>query len=854
MIKGFSRKRVPGVAFAMLVLVGTLSADANPDTQTQTKAVTAGTKYRASLLHRWFLGRDYRSLWVTPIQAEILDLAGCAGGLIPVRRVGGMQTLGLAIQGKDGRSFTFRGVDKDPTSFLPASFSDTLAERIMQDQTAAAHPAGAVIVPPIAEAAGVLHTEPRLVVMPDSARLGEFQEDFAGALGTFEEYPTARSPEYSGFHGALEILSSREMWERMFAGFRDRIDACAYVRARLLDMLLGDWDRHRNQWRWARLPEKDKWQPIPEDRDQAFVSYEGLLLMWVRTRFPQLVTFRKKYPPLEGLTWNGRDVDRWVLAELGRDVWETTARDVQARITDEVIERALRRMPPEYYDLSAERLRTILRKRRDTLVRTAVAFYGFLAKEVNVNATNSGDSAVIRNFSNGDVEVAVYQGTQTDPPEAAYFRRRFHPQETKEIRVYLHGGDDRALSLGRSLGRIKVRVISGEGRDEVDDSQGGGLLVYDPGGTDRLVSGPGTRRDTRHYRNPMPDPRAPWVPPRDWGRNYAPRLWPGFSSDIGLFLGGGLLTRGYSFRKYPYADSQLVRGGYATGADTFRFEYQGDFYRMNSKFHATLGARASGIEILHFYGFGNETSNSGSADDYKVQQNQFALSGSLNWRLSPGLICSLGTEIKFAPIKLKPDTLLGRLQPYGAEDFGQLSFMLGLDFDSRQTEASMAEGVRAQLQAFFLPSVWSLSSAFGGLAGELRAYLPLGDRLMLALRGGGKKIFGDYPFHEGAYLGGAATVRGFRRERFVGDASLYGSTELRLTLGNTILILPGQFGVFGLADVGRVFLQGEQSRKWHPAGGGGFFFSVIDLSTTFSLAVATCEEGTSIYFSTGFSF
>ena len=142
MIKGFSRKRVPGVAFAMLVLVGTLSADANPDTQTQTKAVTAGTKYRASLLHRWFLGRDYRSLWVTPIQAEILDLAGCAGGLIPVRRVGGMQTLGLAIQGKDGRSFTFRGVDKDPTSFLPASFSDTLAERIMQDQTAAAHPAG----------------------------------------------------------------------------------------------------------------------------------------------------------------------------------------------------------------------------------------------------------------------------------------------------------------------------------------------------------------------------------------------------------------------------------------------------------------------------------------------------------------------------------------------------------------------------------------------------------------------------------------------------------------------------------------------------------------------------------------
>jgi hypothetical protein len=306
MNKGYHKRGIVVAVAGMFVLVGMVSAFQSQDSEKKTQTITAGEKYRASIVHRWFLGGDYRSLWITPIQAEVLDLAGFAGGLTPMRRVGGMQTLGLAIQGADGRSFTFRGVDKDPTSFLPASFADTLAERIMQDQTAAAHPAGAVIVPPIAEAVGVLHTEPRLVVMPDDARLGEFQEDFAGALGTFEEYPTARSSTHSGFNRATEILSSREMWERMFAGSQERIDSLAYVRARLLDILLGDWDRHRNQWRWARLPEKDKWQPIPEDRDQAFVSYEGLLLMWVRTRFPQLVTFSEKYPPLEGLTWNGR--------------------------------------------------------------------------------------------------------------------------------------------------------------------------------------------------------------------------------------------------------------------------------------------------------------------------------------------------------------------------------------------------------------------------------------------------------------------------------------------------------------------------------------------------------------------
>lgn len=851
-MKGKFQHRFFCAVGGICILVGTAAAFQRLDQRTKT--VTAGSKYRASILHCWLLGRDYRELWLTPIRAEVLDLETYAGGLTPMRRVGGMQTLGLAIRGADGRNFTFRGVDKDPTSFLPKSFADTLAERIMQDQTAAAHPAGAVIVPPIAEAAGVLHTEPRLVVMPDSERLKEFQEDFAGALGTFEEYPTARSPENPGFHGAEEILSSREMWGRMFAGSQDRVDASAFVRARLLDILLGDWDRHRDQWRWARIPGKEKWQPIPEDRDQAFVSYEGLLLMWVRTRYPQLVTFRNAYPHLEGLTWNGRDVDRWVLAELERDVWEATARDVQARVTDEVIEQALKLMPREYYDLSAERLSAILKERRDGLLSIAGAFYRFLAKEVNVNATNERDTAIIRNFSNGDVEVTVYSGEETGPPEAAYFRRRFHPEETKEIRVYLHGGDDRALSTGRPLGRIKIRVIPGRGRDEVDDSRGGKMHVYDSGGTDRLVPGPGTRRDIRPYQNPDPDPRAPWVPPRDWGRLYAPRLWPGFSTDIGLFLGGGMLSRGYSFRKYPYADSQLVRGGYATGADTFRFDYRGDFYRMNSTFHTTVGAHASGIEILHFYGFGNETSNAEGAAFYKIEQNQFALHGALNWPLSSNLVSSLGGEIKFSTLNLRPDTLLGRLQPYGAEDFGQLSLFLGLDFDSRQTEESMAQGVCAQVRASYFPGIWSVREAFGGVNGELRAYVPLSGRLMLALRGGGKQVFGDYPFHEGAFLGGSSTVRGFRRERFVGDASLYGSMELRLPLGNTILILPGQFGVFGLADVGRVFFEGESSRKWHPSVGGGFFFSVLDLATTFSLAVATSEESTSVYFSTGFSF
>ena len=155
---------------------------------------------------------------------------------------------------------------------------------------------------------------------------------------------------------------------------------------------------------------------------------------------------------------------------------------------------------------------------------------------------------------------------------------------------------------------------------------------------------------------------------------------------------------------------------------------------------------------------------------------------------------------------------------------------------------------------FFYPKLWSVDHAFGGLEGIVAAHLSFSDSLTLAMRIGGKKVFGTYPFHEAAFIGGQTTVKGFPKNRFAGDASLFGNAELRLTLGKAILFVPGEYGILGLADVGRVFLKGETSKKWHPSYGGGFFFTIVDLSTAFSFVVVTSDEWTSVYFSAGFSF
>src|SRR2546426_1051592 len=239
-------------------------------------AATAGTQYRAGWLHRVLLGAHYRDLWATPIQVGVLDLTHFGGGLTPLKRGGGRQTKSLRLRAADGRTYIFRSVDKDPTAAIPPELRATFVQRIWEDQTSSTNPAGALVVGPLLGAVGVHHVEHRLMVMPDDPRLDSFPV-FKGMLGQLEERPTVDPEEDVGFEGAERIASTQKVWDRLTADSRDRVDSRALLAARLVDVLVGDWDRHPDQWRWARFDEAGVhvWRPIPRDRDQAFSRLDG---------------------------------------------------------------------------------------------------------------------------------------------------------------------------------------------------------------------------------------------------------------------------------------------------------------------------------------------------------------------------------------------------------------------------------------------------------------------------------------------------------------------------------------------------------------------------------------------------
>src|SRR5881628_3760817 len=536
--------------------------------------VTAGTQYRAGWLHRALLGAHYRELWATPIQVEVLDLSRFGGGLTPVKRGGGRQTKSLRLHAADGRVYVFRSVDKDVAAAMPPELRATFVQQILQDQISASHPAGALVVGPLLSAAGVSHAEPALFVMPDDARLDSFPE-FKRMLGQVEERPTVDPEEDVGFEGAEKIVGTAKLWDRLTRDSRDRVDSRAFLAARLMDVFVGDWDRHPDQWRWARFDEGDVrvWRPIPRDRDQAFSRLDGFLPWLARYYHPDVVSFGRSYPDMVGLNWDARALDRRLHTDLEKPVWDSAAAALQARLTDSVIDAAVARLPAEYYERSGPELARALKRRRDRLGEAAGRFYALLARDVDVHATDQAELAELDRHADGTVTLRL---SRRDPGSgggaargAPYYQRTFRSSETGELRVYLQGGDDRTVVRGAGC-RITVRVIGGGQGDELVDSSRAGVRFYRDSSGSRL------------------DPLR--APPRDWGSRWNPLVRVLFARDLGLVVGAGETVTGYGFRRAPYASRQTLWVNFATAPQRFRVDYAGDFRGVGLGLDATLAA------------------------------------------------------------------------------------------------------------------------------------------------------------------------------------------------------------------------------------------------------------------------
>lgn len=801
------------------VLAAALAAPVAAQVPGDTATVVPGARYRAGAAKRALLGRSYRELWTAPVRVAVLDLDRFAGGLTPTETGGGNQTLSLRFRGADGREYAFRSVDKFPGRQGKARGP---VAALVQDQVSSQVPAGGAVAARLMDATGALHVEPALYVMPDDARLGEFRERFAGMLGQLEERPG------DGFAGAAELDGTDDVLERIGASPAERVHAREYLSVRLLDLVLGDWDRHADQYRWARFDgaEHAVWRPIPGDRDYAFVDYDGLLLDLARPFVVKLVRFTPGIHNLPGLREQGEAMDRRLLGELPRAAWDSAAAGLRARLTDRLIDDAVARMPDEHRALGGARIARLLRARRDDLPRAAERVYRTLAREPEVHGTDAAEVAWVDHGRDG-VEVRLHRA---DLPEAApHFRRRFVAAETREVRVFLRGGDDRVVVSG--AGAVRVRVLGGAGDDLLEDRGTARTLFYDHEGDDRVLRGPRTHVDSRAWEPPAASGGGPLAqPPRDQGTEVARvSLHASLRPHAGLVVGAGPRRTRYGFRRHPYAVDGAVR--LLASPHRRRLGVEAEHRRRwtGSEGYGWLFGRASELEAVAFRGYGNQVP--ALRDDPRVVawERQLLAEGGVSVPRPSGVTLAAAAVVRRTDAERDPGAPGGTVRGLDGA-WWAAGARATLSAERRDTLPLTRRGWTLTLGAEGFPvSTAGEGGAFARTRAAAAAYLPLGSGPVLAARAGTEAAWGAFPVQYAAFLGSAATVRGLGTERYAGDRSVFGGVELRQALGSGA-------GVFALADAGRVWHEGASAGGWHTALGGGVWAMALGQVVTLSVA------------------
>ncbi|MDQ6690936.1 MAG: hypothetical protein M3Z18_10540, partial [Gemmatimonadota bacterium] len=762
----------------------------------------------------------------------------------------------------DGSEYVFRSVKKR-FSVLPKVYDGTVIWYIVRDEGSASHPLGVIAADPIQTAAGVLHPHPAVAVMPDDPILGEFRKEFAGMLGEVEERP-AVPKSGSGFPGANKIIGSEALLDRINTDPETRVDARALLTARELELIIGDNDRHPDQWKWAQFGgHQAAWEPIAEDRDHAFVSYEGLVMKIARYAVPTLVTFNNTYPDPSALFDNANEFDRRMLGTLDRSVWDSVAVSLQQRITDQVIDNAVATLPPEYANGSRS-LATRLKTRRNGLREAADLYYRELWNVADIHGTDADDQATVVRAGNGTVDVTIQSGNSP-----AYFARRFNAAETHEIRIYLHDGNDRASVEGNVGQSIPVRIIGGNGDNQfVDLSTVGGrrnpTRFYDVGMVNSVVYA----RDTvdekiniddafNHYFNRRPWQRAygKLIPAqKDRGASLKPVAGIHSQRGLGIYPVIGLARTVYGFRKVPYSTMTEADVGYSFSSS--RLQVRGNFDKRfeESDVHIPVAAHMSQFEIVQFHGFGNDVPDL-RGTFYDVRQRQWMFNPAIGRSFSPVSDISFGPIVRYATTDSVANRFIAQQQPYGFTRFGEAGMRLKMHLDSKYAADTMKPRLVLDVAGSGYPGMWDVAKPYESLDGWAAAFftLPMPKKPVLAFRAGGKKLWGTFPYFDAAFLGGSETFRTEERQRYAGDAAVYGSTELRVPIAKFPLILPLDVGALGFVDAGRVYLKGASPGGWHTAAGAGFWVGYLNPATNVNV-LFTNDRAHRVNTSIGFVF
>ncbi|MGK7392673.1 MAG: hypothetical protein ACNS60_20125 [Candidatus Cyclobacteriaceae bacterium M2_1C_046] len=327
-------------------------------------------------IHYWAFGKKYRDVWETEVKVPVFTENDSTQTYSCYDVGGGQQTIAIEIKDKKGRVWTLRSVDKDQSGALSPFWKSSFIRSMIRDAAAGMNPYAAFVVDDLSEAANIPHTNPRLIFIP---YLESFREEcrnrMAGRLVLLEEELDEQG--WSGsdkYFNADTIVDSEDMFDALRLNPDRSIDSLKFLKARLFDILIADWDRHEGNWAWAL--KNGKYIPIPIDRDMAFYLFDdGAINQFFLLFNNKFRSFHPEFKDVTGFSANSRDIDQKILKGIPENIYVAYADSLQRYLTDSAIAQSFKEYPEAVYQKTGPLHTEILISRRDQLKEVARLFY-----------------------------------------------------------------------------------------------------------------------------------------------------------------------------------------------------------------------------------------------------------------------------------------------------------------------------------------------------------------------------------------------------------------------------------------------------------------------------------------------
>lgn len=822
-------------------------------------------------------GENYRDVYSKKINAKVISLDTLYGGLTIVRKGGGHQTKSLRLKTKDGRELNMRALRKSPTQYIQTvifkdnyikdEFDETVVEDFVLDFYTAAHPYAFLAIPILSDAANVYHTNPRLFYVPKQKFLGKYNNEYGDELYMIEERPEENYTDKKNFGYADDIESTHDILEKIREDEKYKIDETSYIRARLFDMLIGDWDRHQDQWRWAQFdqPNGDKlFRPIPRDRDQVFSNFDGTLLDIGRnviSAAKQLQVYDTELKDIRWMNNAGHKLDKALIKQADKKVWLEQAKFLQHQLTDDVIENAFNTLPTQAKDETIEDIKSNLIGRRSNLMDIATRYANYLDELVILTATDKDDYIELNRKSNGESHIKISRIKNGEKGEVIV-DRTFNKEVTDEIWIYGLDDDDVFEVNGNGDNPIFTRLIGGQNNDVYILNNGKSLKVYDHKSKPNTVevNNGANLKFTDNYESNLYDYKK-FIQKTGI---LTPNI--GFNPDDGFRVGVGFTYTNKGFERNPFSQQHSFTSGYYFATNGFDLRYTGEFATIAGGWNLIIGGIFTSENFTtNFFGIGNETVNNDDILDFDFNRVKTATKAvNVGIKKAAGYGSNYGFKLLFEDIELQdtPDRFITTLVPVSNTEFYDnryfAAFMGTYDYHSVDNEIATTRGMDFNVDAGARAEVDQTENTYGFLDAHLGFYNAVSKNRKLVLKTDitTQLRFGDdFLFYQAANIGdGGGGLRGYRTQRFTGKNSLVTNADLRYSFDSfKTRWFPLQIGVFTGIDVGRVWVDNEDSNKWHNSYGGGFWVAIADtIAGTFNLFHGA--DGLRASFGFGFNF